>query len=82
MHVRFLFNSEIYRKIDGVAMCSPLDLLLADNFMSKLENNPLKQHISYFDVFLRYIADSFVVCNNTNDIDDLLGSFNEVQNAI
>ena len=81
MNVQFLFNGEIYRQIDRLAMGSPLGPLPADIFMSKLENNSLQEHIFSFDVYLCYIDDTFIVFNETINIDDLLASFNEVHNA-
>ena len=42
MNVQFQFNNKYYRQIDGVTMGSPLGPLLADVFMAKLENGPLK----------------------------------------
>ncbi|VDP79739.1 unnamed protein product [Echinostoma caproni] len=38
-NVQFVFNGTIFRQINGVAMGSPLGPILADIFMSKLENN-------------------------------------------
>ena len=35
--VQFLFEDEIYKQNDGVAMGSPLGLILADIFMVELE---------------------------------------------
>ena len=50
--------------------------------MLKFENNNLQQYISPFDVYIRYIDDTFMVCNDTTSMDDLSASFNEVHNVI
>ena len=42
-NIQFTFDTHIYRQTDGVAMGSPLGPLLADCFMSKLENGILKE---------------------------------------
>ena len=38
-HLHFTFNEEIYIQIDGVAIRSPLGPLLANIFMTSLEEN-------------------------------------------
>ena len=52
-NVQFLFNNDIYRQKDGVAMGSPIGPLLADVFMSKLENDPLSRTIRKFPCYCR-----------------------------
>ncbi|BHF65825.1 hypothetical protein SprV_0200883800 [Sparganum proliferum] len=37
LNVQFLFDNQLYRQVDGVAMGSPLGSLLADVFMGKLD---------------------------------------------
>ena len=59
LNVQFLFNHQIYRQKDGVAMGSPLGPLLADVFMGKLENEPLCQTITKFATYKRYVDDIF-----------------------
>ena len=41
----FLFNNEIYKQIDGVAMGSPLGPTLANVFMSHMEKRWLQERI-------------------------------------
>ena len=75
-NVQFLFNNDIYRQKDGVAMGSPIGPLLADIFMSKLENGPLSQTIRQFPCYCRYVDDIFVIGNHELDFRALLNDFN------
>ena len=43
--------------------------------MLKFQNNNLQQYIYPFDVYIRYIDDAFMVCDDTTSIDDLSASF-------
>ena len=38
----FQFNGDLYKQIDGVAMCSPLGPLLANTFMCFIEERELR----------------------------------------
>ena len=80
--VQFLFNNKLYRQRDGVAMGSPLGPTLADIFMSKLESGPLNGTISKFDVYLRYMDDTFIICDKQYRADELLDSFNRCHYAV
>ena len=75
-NVQFLFNKQIYRQKDGVAMGSPLGPLLADVFMSKLENKILQQTIASFAVYKRYVDDILCVCADDVNLNDTLSVFN------
>ncbi|CAH8606449.1 unnamed protein product [Schistosoma rodhaini] len=81
-NVQFSFNNEIYRQRDGIAMGSPLGPILADCFMAKLENNQLSSMINRFQLYVRYIDDTFVVCDDNIDLDDILHSFNSCHPSI
>ena len=61
--VHFLFEDEIYRQTDGVAMGSPLGRILAGIFMVELEativptlGNLLRKWNKYVDVLLKLIV--------------------------
>ena len=61
--VHFLFENEIYRQTDGVAMGSPLGRILAGIFMVELEativptlGNLLRKWNKYVDVLLKLIV--------------------------
>ncbi|CAI2735413.1 unnamed protein product [Schistosoma spindalis] len=82
MNVQFRFDNEYYRQIDGVAMGSPLGPLLADIFLAKLENGPLRSTISHLPTYYRYIDDTFIVLEKECDKDNLLNTFNNVHPSI
>ena len=79
MNVQFLFNGKYYRQADGVTMGSSLGPLLADIFMSKLENGPLKSLIKNFDLYKRYVDDILI---NSLNIDNILSLFNRCHGSI
>ncbi|MGL4482604.1 MAG: reverse transcriptase domain-containing protein, partial [Lactococcus garvieae] len=82
MNVQLLLNKKIYRQVDGVAMGSPLGPILADIFMSKLENNQLKSDIENLDTYCRYVDDIFIVSPTSTNITNLLKKFNAAHEAI
>lgn len=57
-------------------MGSPLGPLLADVFMSKLENNHLSSAISKLVYYGRYVDDIFCVADNNMCIEELVAHFN------
>uniref|UniRef100_A0AA85J392 Reverse transcriptase domain-containing protein n=1 Tax=Trichobilharzia regenti TaxID=157069 RepID=A0AA85J392_TRIRE len=61
MNVHFIFNNLYYRQIDGIAMGSPLGPILADFFLAKIENGPLKKVIEKADSYFRYVDDTFII---------------------
>ena len=82
MNIYFKFNNEFYRQVDGVAMGSPLGPILADIFLAKLENGPLKDTLSKLDYYCRYIDDTLIVCDEMVDKQEMLDFFNNVRPAI
>ncbi|KAH9591590.1 Alpha-(1,6)-fucosyltransferase [Schistosoma haematobium] len=82
MNAQFRFDNEYYRQLDGIAMRSPLGPLVADIFLAKLENGPLKSIISHLPTYYRYIDDTFIVLEKENDKDNLLNTFNNVHPSI
>ncbi|VDQ01531.1 unnamed protein product [Trichobilharzia regenti] len=64
-NVHFLFNKEYYRQIDGVDMGFPSGPILADFYLAKLENGPLKGVINDLDFCCPYMDDTFLanVCH-------------------
>ncbi|CAH8544682.1 unnamed protein product [Dicrocoelium dendriticum] len=81
-NVQFLFNGELYRQCDGVAMGSPLGPLLADIFMGMLEQGKLKPAISSLGLYCRYVDDIFVLLQSSGSIDELTNTFNQGHPAI
>ncbi|CAH8678749.1 unnamed protein product [Schistosoma rodhaini] len=82
LNVHFVFNNSYYRQIDGIAMGSPLGPILADLFLAKLENGPLKEAIKKLDLYCHYIDDTFIVVDQNTSKDELLEQFNSVHPAI
>ena len=82
MNVQFLFNGNLFRQIDGVAMGSPLGPFLADIFVSKLENGILKNKISNFKTYVRYMDDTLIICDSTSRIDNIIDDFNRAHRSI
>ena len=81
-NIQFTFNDTIYRQKDGVAMGSPLGPLFADIFMSKLENDQLKQTIEGITCYKRYVDDIFFTIESTTDIATILNSFDSAHSNL
>ena len=73
------FCKKFYRQIFGVAMGSPISVIVANLVMESIENKMLKDFASPPHILLRYINDTFVVLKKTevisfhkfiNNIDD------------
>ncbi|CAH8613781.1 unnamed protein product [Schistosoma rodhaini] len=82
MNVQFRFDNEYYRQLDGVAMGSPLGPILADIFLAKLENGPLKDTISHLTSYCRYIDDTFIVLEKEHEKENILNIFNNIHPSI
>ncbi|CAM4849385.1 unnamed protein product [Rotaria magnacalcarata] len=76
-NVPFRFMNEYYIQCDGVAMGSPLGPILADMFMSKLENKLNKFSKNKPQVWLRYVDDILCIFDNKQNIDNVLESINK-----
>ncbi|VDQ13977.1 unnamed protein product [Trichobilharzia regenti] len=59
-------------------MGSPLGPILADFFLAKLENGKLKDIIKEFDIYYRYVDDTFIVADGNVNTDELLLKFNKL----
>ena len=67
----FLFDSKVYKQIDGLAMGSPLAPLLANWFVCMVENNVLDNpSINQPILYRRYVDDVFAVfqCEQDRDL--------------
>ena len=73
----FLFDGSYYDQIDGVAMGSPLGLVLANLFMGFHEKRWLDQ-FQFCDVLLyhRYVDNIISLFNSEQDADEFLKFFN------
>ena len=57
--VHFLFNGQTYQQIDGVAMGSPLGPVIANIFMSELEQAVIPTLAEDVSLWRRYVDDTF-----------------------
>ena len=55
------FRKKFYRQIFGVAMGSPIFVIVANLVMESIENKMLKDFASLPRIWLRYIDDTFVL---------------------
>ena len=58
MNVNFKLNGEIYRRLDGFALGSLLGLILADIFLTKLENGTMARLIDKCSFSCRHMDDT------------------------
>nr|VZI52560.1 unnamed protein product [Spirometra erinaceieuropaei] len=82
LNVQFLFDNQLYRQIDGVAMGSPLGPLLADVFMGKLERFQLSDQIKKLKHYGRYVDDIFAIATTETDVAALLNAANQAHPSI
>ena len=77
----FQFNGELFEQTDGVAMGSPLDLLLANVFMCHIENQ-LEQKNMIPSFYRRYVDDTLVKMPNEESATDFLQVPNSVHPSL
>lgn len=82
MNVYFMLNNEVYRLIDRVATGSLLGSILANIFLVKPENEPLKDILNKLDYYRRYIEDTLIVCDESINKQELLNNFNNIHLTI
>ncbi|CAH8534685.1 unnamed protein product [Schistosoma bovis] len=78
LNVQFRFNDNFYRQIDGVT----LGPLLPDCFMSNLENSVLRSIIGRFHLCNRYMDDTFIICEEDMNLNEILNSLNNCHPSI
>ena len=76
LNVQFLFDNNLYRQLDGVAMGSPLGPLLANIFMGKLEATQLSHQINSLTYYKRYVDDIFAVASDQANLSTLMHAVN------
>ena len=79
--VKFYFQGDSYRQIDGVAMGSPLGPTLADIFMASLERM-VEPMIQELPLYKRYLDDILIIANDRNQIDHTLSIFSALHKDI
>ncbi|XP_050735514.1 uncharacterized protein LOC127007814 [Eriocheir sinensis] len=70
-------RGQIYQQIDGVAMGSPLGVLLSNFFMGCIEDEVFKT-INKPDIYCRYIDDIFIKTKNEEDMEDIRTCLQEI----
>ncbi|VDN09338.1 unnamed protein product [Dibothriocephalus latus] len=76
LNVQFLFAGQLYKQMDGVAMGSPFEHLLADIFMGKLEKFQLSEQIHKLKHYGRYVDDILAIAATETGVDALLNEVN------
>ena len=80
-NAHFTLNSKTYVQVDGVAMGSPLGLVLANIFMVELEQNIIPTLSKDISLWKRYIDDTICFVNS-NRISHVLESLNSFHSNI
>jgi hypothetical protein len=83
-NVHFRFFHQYYRQSDGVAMGSPLAPILADLFMSQLEEEKISLLTKgKIKIWIRYVDDVFAIAKGTKeDVLEILEKINKIHNNI
>ena len=76
-NMHFLFNDNIYRQVDGVAMGSPLGPVLANIFMAHLESSLVPSLSEVMSLWYRYVDDTitFIQENKIEEVIEILNNF-------
>ena len=77
----FQFNGALYEQTDGVAMGSPLRPLLANVFMSSLEEK-LELEGKLPDYYRRYVDDTLTIMPNITTATDFLNTLNHAHPSV
>ncbi|XP_055842593.1 uncharacterized protein LOC129909544 [Episyrphus balteatus] len=77
----FLYKEKFYLQIDGVAMGSPVALIIADIWMQYFEMKALETSLIKPVIWKRYVDDTFCILNK-NDVDTFLNHLNSVHSKI
>ena len=75
----FVMGSNIYRQEEGLAMGSPLSLVLANIYMEYFEEMALGSTSLKPSMWLRYIDDTFILWPHQEDVQTLLDHGNSIQ---
>ena len=77
----FQFNGALYEQTDGVAMVSPLGPLLANVFMSSIEQN-LEREGKLPSFYRRYVNDTFTIMPNIATASNFLDTLNKTHSSV
>lgn len=80
-NVHLTFEGEYFRQVDGGALDSPLGPLLADVFVSYVENMT-SEFIREVTLYRRYMDDKLFIRDKDLEVHQLLDKLNGVQNNI
>ena len=78
----FGMGSDIYREEEGLAMGSPLSLVLANIYMEYFEEMALGSTSLKPSMWLRYIDDTFILWPHQEDVQTLLDHMNSIRPSI
>jgi hypothetical protein len=79
----FIFNNKMYVQHNGVAMGAPLAPVIADIFMSHLEETLMDRLVqSGVHEWFRYVDDTFILLEPTTKIEDVLNILNSFHPSI
>ena len=74
----FLYNSELFKQNDGVAMGSPFGRTLANFFLANSENKLLNKTNGFYPkIYLPYVDDIFAIFDDNLSITKFLNLLNE-----
>ena len=76
-NIPFRFLNKLYIQVDGVAMGSPLGPILADLFMSNLEQKLNRFSVNKPLIWIRYVDDIFCIFKKQQNIEDFLKRINK-----
>jgi hypothetical protein len=74
-NVQFNFQGQLYQQIDGIIMGTPLGPILADIFMSSLEDK-IRPILNDLDFFGRYVDDILVITRDEAQTKEVFDAFN------
>ena len=74
----FVFNGSIYTQLDGVSMGNSLGPVLANVFLSHLEETYFKENAYFPQAYMRYVDDTFCLFSDKSHIQHFLEYINSV----
>ena len=79
----FLYNGQLYKQIDGVAMGSPLGPTLANWYLGTIEKKLFTQNMHFYPKFyVRYVDDVFAIFNCKSKRDQFFDILNKQHNNL